>query len=54
MLRNNFGHFSDVVAPYVTAFDDLVKGSVGQFLDLSNKIGGDVAKIVSNILMSCN
>ncbi|XP_076083669.1 adenylyl cyclase-associated protein 1-like isoform X1 [Mytilus galloprovincialis] len=36
---------SDVVAPYVTAFDDLVKGSVGQFLDLSNKIGGDVAKI---------
>lgn len=36
---------SDVVAPYVAAFDGLVKGSVGQFVDLSNKIGGDVAKM---------
>lgn len=39
--------FAEVVTPSVTAFDEIVNGSVGKFVDLSNKIQGDVQTVVS-------
>lgn len=35
----------DVVAPYVQAFDDLLKGEFAKFQSLSAKIGGDVKTV---------
>lgn len=39
--------FAEVVTPSVTAFDEIVNSSVGKFVDLSNKIQGDVQTVVS-------
>ena len=30
------------MAPFVAAYDDLLKGEFAKYLELSNKIGGDV------------
>lgn len=36
------------VSAYVEAFNEIVSGPVAQYLSLSQKIGGDVKKHVSN------
>lgn len=37
---------SEAVSVYVEAFDEIVQGSLAQYLSLSQKIGGDVQKHV--------
>lgn len=39
--------FAEVVTPSVTAFDEIVNSNVSKFVELSNKIQGDVHTLVS-------
>ena len=36
---------SDVTAPFVAAYDEILKGSLATFLQLTNQIGGDLSKM---------
>ena len=39
--------FSEAVKPSVIAFDEIVNSNVSKFVELSNKIQGDVKTVVS-------
>ncbi|XP_013402142.1 adenylyl cyclase-associated protein 1 isoform X2 [Lingula anatina] len=44
------GASQEVSHAFVTAFDDLMKGNLATFVDLSNKIGGDVKESAAMLL----
>jgi len=46
----DIGCFTDVTAPFVAAYDEILKGSLATFLQLTNQIGGDLSKMVSIVL----
>ena len=39
--------FTDVTAPFVAAYDEILKGSLATFLQLTSQIGGDLSTMVS-------
>jgi hypothetical protein len=43
----DIGCFTDVTAPFVAAYDEILKGSLATFLQLTSQIGGDLSKMVS-------